>query len=107
MAEDKFFYANGAEMAVTPYDVTMKFLRNGSSTSSVGSAPNTAGAPMEATPTILDTMSVSMSPSHAKTVAAAMLHLIREYEKQYGTIPLTVESAEKWRSEIATAGASK
>jgi hypothetical protein len=104
MSDDKFFYANGAEVAVTAYDIAIKFLRNGSSTSLVGSSPSKTGRDGEEREAqVLDNLSVFMSPSHAKTVIAAMLHLVREYERQYGQIPLSAEIRQKWVNEIESA----
>jgi hypothetical protein len=105
MADDaKFFYTNGAEMALSSYDVTIKFLRNGTGTSNIGdpaAAPGSVVQPMQ--PQVLDQLSVAMSLSHCKTMVSGMLEMLSAYEEQHGTIPLTSEAKQKWKAQISKA----
>jgi hypothetical protein len=81
MSEEKFFYANGVEAQAGTYDITVKFLRVGSPT--VLQVTGTMNV-REAKPELLETLSVSMAPSHAKSMMAALAAGIVAYEKGVG-----------------------
>lgn len=103
-SDEKFFYANGAEMAMSVYDITFKFLRNGSVSSNVGSVPAAAGTMQVGVgSTVLDSMAVSMSPSHAKMIAIGLLGLLDAYEQNHGPIPLESDAKSKWNEQVAKA----
>lgn len=94
VGEQKFFYTNGMELAVSAYDVTLKFLRNGAM-STVGAEK---GVTVEATIEVLDTLVVGMSPSHAKALVPGLMLAITQYEKQHGKIPLPPEAVSAWNT---------
>jgi hypothetical protein len=86
MNTDKnFFYANGMELAVSTYDISLKFLRNGSPSNAVPGVPNA--------PARLDEIIVAMSPGHAKAMLAGLYKTIVDYEENIG--PITIGSAEE------------
>lgn len=92
--EGKFFYANSLEVAVSPFDISMKFMRNGTETAQKPAA--TSEINPNAAISVLDAMTVSMSPSHAKAMVPALLRLVQEYEKQFGRIPLGADIQATW-----------
>lgn len=83
--ENKFFYANGLEIAVSPFDFNLKFLRQGTSTDA---------KPGEILPPArLDELIVSTSPAHAKAMLASLFKTVLDYEKNIGPIALNIEAA--------------
>ena len=98
-SESKFFYANSLEAAVSAYDVSLKFPRNVTLSLEV---KRIAGQPLEAPTMAAETLVVSMSPSHAKAMLPALIMLVREYEKAYGTIPLAPDAKSTWDSMFAS-----
>ena len=83
-SDKQFFYANSLELAISPYDFTFKFLRQG--------APDGVlqqGQPLP--PKRIDELSVAMSPAHAKAMIAAQFKAIIAYEKQFGKIAFETE----------------
>lgn len=79
-AEKLFFYSNGLELAVSPYDITFKFLRQG--------APDNGQPGVELQPKKLDEITVALSPGHAKAMLTMLYNSINGYERQVGIIPL-------------------
>lgn len=94
-SESKFFYANSLEAAVSAYDVSLKFGRN---VTINAEEKGVTGVPQEAQVTAAERLVVSMSPSHAKAMLPALVLLVREYEKNYGKIPLATDAQTAWDS---------
>lgn len=86
MSDDKqYFYANSVEVAVTLYDINLKFLRTGT-----GEVPlNLTNSPVaqQMQPKKVDEFSICMSPQHAKSMLPALTSAIAKYEEIYGVIP--------------------
>lgn len=81
--EKKFFYANAVEVGVTPYDVSLKFMRSGSA-----DAPLTATAVTKNVQLVkIDEFIIGMSPQHAKAMLPSLTSAVAQYEQMYGTIP--------------------
>lgn len=93
--EAKFFYTNAAEMSVSAYDITIKFIRT--------EAELVEGAQREVRSTPRDAIAIAMSPSHAKAIIPGLLRLIKDYEKQFGPIPLADEGAVLWKTMVTDA----
>lgn len=87
------FYTNAMELALSAYDVTLRFLRNGSDNSAAAGP-----GPTESKVVVLDSLIVSMSPSHLKAMMPALIIAIVEYEKMFGSIPLPPDQAEAWKN---------
>lgn len=94
--EPKFFYANAMEMAASPYDISLKFMRNGAEVAK----PVVPGTTVEATAVLLDSLAVSMSPSHFKAMLPGLVKIVVEYEKQFGLIPLPPDAAAVWNASF-------
>lgn len=87
-SDNQFFYANGLELAVSPFDITLKFLRQG--------APEGAAAGVDLQPKRIAELSVAMSPGHAKAMLAGLYTSIMEYEQKVGEIAVPSETQEKF-----------
>ena len=96
MADEKFFYANGSEIGIGPYDLTLKFLRTGTADPRGQLMPRSEGAPKELAPIALDSMQVSMSPSHGKAILVGLAEALIQYEIKHGTIPCLPETQKKY-----------
>lgn len=79
--EKNFFYANAIEVAYSPYDVSLKFQRNGADASS-------SSAAREVMPKTLNDFIISMSPGHLKAMLPALYRAVCDYERKYGEMPL-------------------
>jgi hypothetical protein len=90
MEQENFFYANGLELAVSVFDVTLRFIRNGAAP---GSVPTQGAKPVR-----FADFSISMSPSHAKAMMVPLVNAIREYEKAHGKIPVEAKDQQAWDS---------
>ena len=86
--EGKFFYSNGLEVAVSPFDFNLKFLRQG--------APENAEAGKLLAPSRLDEIIVAMSPSHAKAMLAGLYSAVMDYETNIGPITISNEDQKKF-----------
>lgn len=86
--EAKFFYCNGLELAVSPFDFNLKFVRQ-------GAAPNAEPGKMTA-PAKLDELMVAMSPAHAKAMLAGLYQSVKDYEANIGHITVTAEDQKKF-----------
>ena len=76
MSEDKqFFYANSVEVAVTIFDVNLKFMRTGTPKS-----PPKVGIQQNIPPVLLDEMVIGMSPQHAKALLPALTEALKLYD---------------------------
>lgn len=84
-----FFYTNGVELGSSNYDINIKFLRVGTKNSVGLEAPQ--GGTETIRPTVLDEISVVMSPSHAKALFVNLSTAIKAYERDFGTIPVAKE----------------
>ena len=103
-AEKKFFYTNGMEVAVSGYDLSINFLRQGG----VATKGQKLGdAPQIATIVELDRMVVSMSISHAKSMLAALFAAVENFEKEIGPIPLQKPAQTAYENAIAQIKKSK
>lgn len=87
MNNDDFFYANGLELGVSPYDFTFKFLRQSPQDNAAGgdNVPSQQNAQF----------SISMSPTHAKSILAGLLDAVSVYEQTVGKIPLPADQQGK------------
>lgn len=97
-----FFYTNAMDAAISPYDVSMKFMRNVPAVSAVEVA---AGA--EAAFKSAQSLTVSMSPSHAKAMLPALIRLVSEYEKKFGAIPLPEDAQNFWDATFPNKAGSR
>ena len=79
-SDRNFFYANGLEVAVSPYDINLKFLRQGS--------PENAETGVATQPEKIDEVTVAMSPAHAKAMLPGIFKAIVHYEQTFGSISL-------------------
>lgn len=82
--DKQFFYSNGLEISVSPYDITLKFLRQGS--------PEGAAPGVELQPQKLAELSVAMSPAHAKAMLSGLYTSIMSYEQSVGAIALQADA---------------
>lgn len=75
MSEDKhFFYANAVEVAVSMYDLNLKFMRTGTPKSTLQTGMQ------QVQPELLDEMVIGMSPQHAKALLPALTTALQQYE---------------------------
>jgi hypothetical protein len=91
--EAKFFYANGLELTISVYDITFKFMRNGTLTPEL--APTAGQKKSGVQPHVLDSFMVSMSPTHAKAILPGLAQAIAQYEAQFGVIPFNESQLEQ------------
>ncbi len=92
--EEKFFYTNSVQVAITPYDFSLKFTRNGTETDNTPRPSGTLKVDVPAK--VLDVMTVSMSPSHAKALLVALKQIVDMYEQRHGLIPVPVDVKNQW-----------
>ena len=78
--EKKFFYSNALELAVSPYDFSLKFLRTGVA---AGTTPGVATIPVP-----LDEIIIAMSPGHAKAILSGLYKSVIDYENTFGSITI-------------------
>ena len=83
--DNKFFYANGVEIAVTSYDFSLKFLRLGLPEGA------TFGGTINV-PSRLDECIIAMSPGHAKAMLSSLYKSVLDYENNIGSITLDSEA---------------
>lgn len=82
MSEDKqFFYANAVEVAVSMYDVNLKFMRTGTPKSSLK-----VGTQQNVQTELLDEMIIGMSLQHAKALLPALSEALKLYEMQSSSL---------------------
>lgn len=93
-SDNKFFYSNGLQVAVSPFDINLKFLRQG--------APDNAveGKPMQ--PQVLDEIIIAMSPAHAKAMLSGLFQSIMSYEKDVGPIALPADLQKAFNETFTT-----
>lgn len=82
-SDNQFFYCNGSEIAVTLFDFNFKFLRQGT--------PAGAQPGVEMQPENKDSLTVAMSPAHAKTMLYGYFNSVKDYEKNFGSITISAE----------------
>lgn len=82
-SDAKFFYANALEVAVSPFDFSLKFMRQGTPAEAVHNVPSPAAT--------LDAMIVGMSPTHAKAMLSGLFKAVMGYESENGTISVPAE----------------
>ena len=80
--ENKFFYANGVELAMTAFDVNLKFLRTGTQT-----VLQQQSGIKQASAVLQDEMVVGMSPQQAKLLVENLTNVLQAYEVQIGKLP--------------------
>ena len=91
MSEEKnFFYTNSSEVGMSAYDITINFLRKGFG------RVDPAKIGQETDTSVSDELTVSMSPSHAKAMAAHLYKTTLDYERQFSEIPLPPEAKAQW-----------
>lgn len=90
MQDDHFFYANGTEIGASTYDVSLKFLRNG--TPKPGTLTITSSQASQVQPVNQDFITIAMSPGHAKAVVVGLANAIIDYEKLFGNVPCLPET---------------
>jgi len=92
----KYFYSNTSKIMGTPYDISLLFERS--------SAPEvTENSPKQKTveAVVVDSVEVSMSPSHAKAVASGLLQALIKYENQFGKIAMPPEKNKELNTLIS------
>jgi hypothetical protein len=89
MPEIPFFYTNSLQVSLTPYDVLLEFLRQGSSGDPTKAIP--VGPDGHAAGEVRDRLSVAMSPMHCKAMIASMVLVVQQFEAQFGPIPVLPE----------------
>lgn len=82
--EKKFFYANSVEVGVTAYDITLKFMRNGTISNLT---PQSVKGLSQPKTELQDEFIIGMSPQHAKALLPVLTQLIKLYEDSYGKLP--------------------
>lgn len=92
MSEEKqqFFYANAVEVAMSVFDINLKFMRTGTPKTDLqqsGKGGQTTQAEFR------EEMVVAMSPQQAKAFLPALTNVLEMYEKQFGVIPTPKEVA--------------
>lgn len=97
-SDGNFFYANALEMAVSQFDFSFRFLRQGAAPPKLSVAP---GSAQQTGILRLDAMVVGMSPSHAKAMVGAIFKAVREYEKTYGKIPVEKAVEDDYQATFA------
>lgn len=93
-SEMNFFYTNAVEIGVSPYDVNLKFIRQGT--------PEDVQQGQAVKPQKMAELVVAMSPSHAKAMLAGFYKSILEYERSVGKIAIDA-SAQKIFDETFSA----
>lgn len=78
--EPNFFYCNSLELATSPFDISFRFIRN--------EVPIGRPHGSETSGEVADSVTVVMSPQHAKATIGALVNAIRTYEKQFGELHL-------------------
>ena len=78
MSENKFFYANSVEIAVSQYDVNLKFMRTGTPKPSLQ-----PGGTQQVIPELLNKIIIGMSPQHTKALLSALTEALKQYEKTF------------------------
>lgn len=88
---DDFFYANAMELAVSPYDFSLRFIRNAAGQVALPEGVRTGEVPV----VTRASMTVGMSPTHAKAMLPALVNAVLRYEEQLGklTIPQEMQTA--------------
>ncbi len=81
----QFFYCNGAELTVSPFDINLKFLRQVMPEDTVPNTDQQIKLVKEAE------FTVAMSPAHAKVFLNALFMSVINYEKNIGPISLQSE----------------
>jgi hypothetical protein len=88
MSEDKqFFYANAVEIALSVFDVNLKFMRTGNPTTSLAQSQANPPLMQQIQPTLQDQMVIGMSPQHAKALLVNLTEGLKQYEAQFGALP--------------------
>ena len=86
--EAKFFYANAVFLAVSNYDVSMRFVRN---------EPAADAQPGPGSQVVVaDTFTVAMSITHAKSMLPVLMDAVVQYEKLFGKQALAPELQVKY-----------
>ena len=83
--ENRFFYANSAEVSVSPYEISIKFIRQGAPESKPSKGRQ---EPQNVLPINIEDFVIAMSPSHAKALLPGLFNSVMQYEKNLGDIPL-------------------
>lgn len=81
-----FIYSNSAEIAVTPWDINIKFFRMRTPDSPALAAATTALGMV--LPEKAEECLVAMSPAHAKKFLESLQLGIEQFEKMHGTIQM-------------------
>lgn len=95
--DEKFFYSNAIEVAVSPFDINLKFIRNGTATPAQVVPVNT---PVDATPIVQEAMVVAISPSSLKTMLPGLLQAVAIYEQKFGAIPIASDALARWNAAV-------
>ena len=96
--DEKFFYTNGVEVGISPYDFSLKFMRNGSPTPETVKAAAASQALGASPAMVMETMTIAMSPVHAKAMLPILAQMIATYEQAFGTIALPPDHLAKWNA---------
>ena len=98
--DKQFFYSNGLEIAVSPYDINLKFFRQGTPQSAVVTDPLKSKA-LNIQLQKNAELTVAMSPGHAKAMLSALYTSIINYEKSVGPIPLQADAQKIYNDTFA------
>lgn len=91
-----FVYANAMDLAVSPYDFCLRFIRNEANNMGAGNPPDVIKA---------DSVVVAMSPAHAKAMLPSLYRAVLEYERQFGKIGLMQDMLDDFNKTFKDSGA--
>ncbi len=101
-----FFYANAVDLAVSPYDATLRFARNVPDARQTQPGSGVSVSPAEP-PKPVETFSVVMSPQHLKAMVPLVIKAIDEYERLLGPINIPADMKREYDALIAVKSPSK
>ncbi len=89
----QFFYSNSVEIGVSPFDVNLKFIRQGTPENAKEGA---------VVPQNMAELTVAMSPAHAKAMLAGFYKAVFDYENNVGKIALEAATQKTFDETFAT-----
>lgn len=94
MSEERFdFYANGATVTFSMYDVTLQFKQE---------MPATIDDGKPSLVEVSDICNIRMSPQHAKSLVVLLFEQVNRYEKEYDVrLPAPEHLAKTWNELVA------
>lgn len=94
------FYANALDVAVSPYDLTLRFARNMPPAHGLGKSEASEEV---LTPVRGGEIAVLTSPTHAKAILSALIVGLLRYEKDIGPVALPTEQTRKLQDALREA----